>query len=343
MMTEAMRGKTIVEIESLFKTFHELVTGVCGPEDHEEELGKLLVFGGVRDFPVRVKCATLAWHTMLAALELKREDGVDRMSEGAGMNDEQVDAATEATTTEGTGNPLKDLVIAALKTCYDPEIPVDIWELGLIYGVDIVGRRTTSLRSEMTLTSPACPGRRIAPWRGRGPGSRGRGCHRRQGRTRVGSAVDAGSDVRGGQGRARTSSSRTRPGGDPPGWYPTRAYRGKIGSCCFACFRLHRAGNRVVVARLPSPVAPAFAQSPGVLGEAVRKPPKKQYFALAIGFQRWDNLADFDVGELAPNVAEDRRVRPHRALNVELSYHHRLAGNVRRAWLVRRRLRCVLL
>jgi len=77
------------------------------------------------------------------------------MSEGAGMNDEQVDAATEATTTEGTGNPLKDRVIAALKTCYDPEIPVDIWELGLIYEVSVAEDSAVSVK--MTLTSPACP------------------------------------------------------------------------------------------------------------------------------------------------------------------------------------------
>lgn len=69
MMTEALRGKTIVEVETLFKAFHELVTGVVDIGDVEDDLGKLVVFGGVREFPVRVKCATLAWHTMLAALE----------------------------------------------------------------------------------------------------------------------------------------------------------------------------------------------------------------------------------------------------------------------------------
>ena len=68
MMTEALRGKTIVEIESLFKAFHELVAG-NGSMTDEESLGKLVVFSGVRRFPVRVKCATLPWHTMLAALE----------------------------------------------------------------------------------------------------------------------------------------------------------------------------------------------------------------------------------------------------------------------------------
>jgi len=51
--------------------------------------------------------------------------------------------------------PLRAAVIAALKTCYDPEIPVDIWELGLVYGVDIAPDAAVTVR--MTLTSPACP------------------------------------------------------------------------------------------------------------------------------------------------------------------------------------------
>jgi FeS assembly SUF system protein len=51
--------------------------------------------------------------------------------------------------------PLRSAVVAALKTCYDPEIPVDIWELGLVYGVDIAPQGAVTVR--MTLTSPACP------------------------------------------------------------------------------------------------------------------------------------------------------------------------------------------
>jgi len=75
MMTQALRGKTIFETEALFKRFHELVTGRSDVAGDEAELGKLIVFAGVREFPVRVKCATLAWHTMLAALE-KKDDAV---------------------------------------------------------------------------------------------------------------------------------------------------------------------------------------------------------------------------------------------------------------------------
>ncbi|MDH3743718.1 MAG: SUF system NifU family Fe-S cluster assembly protein [Acidobacteriota bacterium] len=70
LMTEAVKGKTIAESEKLFERFHELLTG--DPSVRGEagaELGKLAVFEGVREFPVRVKCATLAWHTLQAALE----------------------------------------------------------------------------------------------------------------------------------------------------------------------------------------------------------------------------------------------------------------------------------
>ena len=72
MMTEAMKGKTEAEVEKLFNAFHALVTGKSGLVG-EESLGKLAVFAGVRDYPVRVKCATLAWHTLKAALAQQEE------------------------------------------------------------------------------------------------------------------------------------------------------------------------------------------------------------------------------------------------------------------------------
>lgn len=65
LMTEAIKGKSVSEVEKLFEHFHHLVT--VG-EDSEANLGKLAVFAGVAEFPVRVKCATLAWHTLKAAL-----------------------------------------------------------------------------------------------------------------------------------------------------------------------------------------------------------------------------------------------------------------------------------
>jgi nitrogen fixation protein NifU and related proteins len=72
MMTQSVKGKTLAEAEKIFEQFHKLVTG-AGHNGGQEELGKLAVFSGVSEFPVRVKCATLAWHTLHAALEGKQE------------------------------------------------------------------------------------------------------------------------------------------------------------------------------------------------------------------------------------------------------------------------------
>lgn len=68
MMGEALKGMPVEEADKIFRTFHELVTAESD-KTPEEDLGKLIVFSGVREFPVRVKCATLAWHTLRAALE----------------------------------------------------------------------------------------------------------------------------------------------------------------------------------------------------------------------------------------------------------------------------------
>jgi nitrogen fixation NifU-like protein len=70
LMTEALRGKTLAEARALFERFHHLLTAPDAPADSEAAaLGKLAVMSGVREFPVRVKCATLAWHTLRAALD----------------------------------------------------------------------------------------------------------------------------------------------------------------------------------------------------------------------------------------------------------------------------------
>jgi len=71
MMTESLKGKTEAEARALFEQFHKLVTG--NGEQDASKLGKLAVFSGVRDYPVRVKCAVLCWHTMKAALDERKE------------------------------------------------------------------------------------------------------------------------------------------------------------------------------------------------------------------------------------------------------------------------------
>jgi nitrogen fixation protein NifU and related proteins len=69
MMTVAIKGKSKQEAETIFSEFHRMVTGELDEEAEPNNLGRLTIFAGVREFPVRVKCATLAWHTMHAAFD----------------------------------------------------------------------------------------------------------------------------------------------------------------------------------------------------------------------------------------------------------------------------------
>jgi len=82
MMTESVRGKSRAEAEALFARFHDLITGESKAPAGGPALGKLEVFSGVREYPVRIKCATLPWHTLKAALEgegqtVSTEDGAE--------------------------------------------------------------------------------------------------------------------------------------------------------------------------------------------------------------------------------------------------------------------------
>ena len=70
-MSSIVKGKTISEAEQLFQKFHSLVKGETDPSDDFENLGKLAAFSGVSEYPARVKCATLAWHTLHSALTTK--------------------------------------------------------------------------------------------------------------------------------------------------------------------------------------------------------------------------------------------------------------------------------
>jgi nitrogen fixation protein NifU and related proteins len=76
MMTEAVKGKTVAQVEELFEEFHEMVTSDLAAPPDQSLLGKLTVFCGVREFPVRVKCASLAWHTLKAAVEGRAQESV---------------------------------------------------------------------------------------------------------------------------------------------------------------------------------------------------------------------------------------------------------------------------
>ena len=73
MMTDSIKGKTLDEARELFDRFHQMVTGTADPLAGSERLGKLAVFEGVRNYPARVKCASLAWHTLRSAVDAKDE------------------------------------------------------------------------------------------------------------------------------------------------------------------------------------------------------------------------------------------------------------------------------
>jgi nitrogen fixation protein NifU and related proteins len=72
-MTTLLKGKTVQEAEAMFVKFHAMITSEPDAPVDDAALGKMAVFAGVRKYPVRIKCATLAWHTMLAALDRKTE------------------------------------------------------------------------------------------------------------------------------------------------------------------------------------------------------------------------------------------------------------------------------
>lgn len=73
MMTQAVKGKSKAEAETIYNEFHKMVTGELDIESDDNELGKLKIFAGVLEFPARVKCASLSWHTLRAALHGEEE------------------------------------------------------------------------------------------------------------------------------------------------------------------------------------------------------------------------------------------------------------------------------
>jgi len=72
-MSQMVKGKTVEEADQYFEIFHKIVTGEVDMTDYLEQIGKLAAFGGVSEFPVRVKCASLAWHTLHSAIHGKEE------------------------------------------------------------------------------------------------------------------------------------------------------------------------------------------------------------------------------------------------------------------------------
>jgi nitrogen fixation NifU-like protein len=74
MMTTAVKGKRLAEVDQIFERFHRMVTGKWDEADEKKALGKLAVFSGVSEFPTRVKCASLSWHALKNALSTPRPE-----------------------------------------------------------------------------------------------------------------------------------------------------------------------------------------------------------------------------------------------------------------------------
>lgn len=145
MMTERVKGRTLSVVQRLFERFHALLTDEADAESESNELGKLVVFAGVREFPVRVKCATLPWHTLRAAIENKPET----------VSTDSLPLSGRPSLTADQVREIENKVIEALRTVRDPEIPVNIYDLGLIYGLAVEPSGTVTIT--MTLTAPGCP------------------------------------------------------------------------------------------------------------------------------------------------------------------------------------------
>ena len=129
-LTDTLKGKDLQFSKKVTDDFLKMLKNkskITLNSLSEDQITTISSLSGVQEFPMRIKCATMAWHTLLAAIEKKNNI----------MSD------------------LKDKVISEIKKIYDPEIPVNIYELGLIYKIEIYDEKKVDI--EMTLTSPNCP------------------------------------------------------------------------------------------------------------------------------------------------------------------------------------------
>ena len=149
------------EVEKLFEGFHDLVTADPASPAEDAGLGKLAVFAGVREFPVRVKCATLAWHTLRAALHGNAACRRRRSERTRNPLQTTTRTQTSAGNRQPTTSAIRERVIEQLRTVFDPEIPVNIYELGLIYDVNVDDAGQVGDPHDAHL--PDVPGGRAAP------------------------------------------------------------------------------------------------------------------------------------------------------------------------------------
>ena len=166
MMTEAVKGKSIPDVEQMAKLFKGvMLEGGLRGDDLPPDLEDAKALEGVKKYPVRIKCAILSWNTLLDGLEAHRKGKHSAAhvegEEGAhpdltqSLTSEAPPAPSTAASASavGAGDP-KEEVQAALKSVIDPELNMNVVDLGLIYGVEIQG---STVKVTYTLTSPGCP------------------------------------------------------------------------------------------------------------------------------------------------------------------------------------------
>ena len=130
-LTETLKGKDLNFSKKVTDDFLNMLKNkskITLNSLSEDQITTISSLSGVQEFPMRIKCATMAWHTLLSALEKKYE----------------LEMAN-----------IKEKIISEIKKIYDPEIPVNIYELGLIYKIEV--NEENKVIIEMTLTSPNCP------------------------------------------------------------------------------------------------------------------------------------------------------------------------------------------
>ncbi len=161
MMTEAIKGKTLSQAEELARQFKGIMLENGAISDLPPDMEDLQSLEGVKKYPVRIKCAILGWNTLLGGIEAHRH-GQDRTRHVEGEEGEHPELAqrlagenleTAAPSSNGPQN-LEEEVRTALKSVIDPELNMNVVDLGLIYGIDI---QSSSVKIVYTLTSPGCP------------------------------------------------------------------------------------------------------------------------------------------------------------------------------------------
>jgi len=162
MMCEAIEGKTLAEVRRLVDSFKSFMLDKTDPGWLPEDLDEVKALDGVRNFPLRIKCALLAWNTLLQGLDEKDAGHEDAEYQETPMCDTK-DAETpkppaESKTPSGTEVTFKQIG-AAVEPVEDPEIHISVAELGLIYGAEVedADEGGKKVKLTMSLTSPACP------------------------------------------------------------------------------------------------------------------------------------------------------------------------------------------